>query len=841
MMEVTKRDGSSEAVSFDKVLRRIQSLTNDLSGVDATSLSSEVISKLKSGILTSELDEYAAWLCSTMVQIHPDYALLSARLAVSNRHKGSPQSFSEGTKALLENRDSLGRAWSIVSPEYAACVARNAHALDAIIKPERDYYLDYFSLKTLDNSYLLKTTDAGAPGTRYGFRETPQHMFLRVATWLHGDDIARVSETYDLMSNKHFTHATPTLFNAGTNNPQGSSCFVLDMEDSMEGITECFAKIAAISKSSGGVGINISRVRAKGSVIRSSNGRSNGVVPMLRCMNAIARYVDQGGGKRKGGFAVYLNVWHADIKDFLVLRRNFGAEEERCRDLFPAVVVYDLFMRRVMDDGVWCLLCPDENPGLVGLSGEPFEKAYIKACSDTARVRETVKARDIWNALLESQCETGTPFVMNACSANAKSNFADHGGQGGAPALPILTSNLCTEIMLPTRSIPGHVEELAVCNLGSVRLSTFVLPDKGYDFAALRRATAVLVRNLNNVIDKNAYPLTVAKESNLRHRPIGIGVQGLADAFISMRIAFESEEAAELNRVIFENMYFAAVTESCRIARERKETRAATTPEEAELPEQYYGAYASFVGTPMQNGLFQFDLWDQNAPKTLRPAPIIRSSNSRRFDVPDARCDWEGLRAEVTAHGVRNSTLMAPMPTASTAQILGSTESFSPIPSGVYKRNTLAGEFVVTIEALARRLLELGLWTEATRRSIQANEGSVQHIEGLPEADKDIFKTVWEIKQRAIIDLAADRGRYICQSQSLNLHFEGTDFQRLSMSLMHAWQRGLKTLVYYVRSKPIASVQKFTVPPSAPNAGAPAPEEGPACRRGNPDCEACSG
>ena len=832
MMEVTKRDGTSEPVSFDKVLRRIQSLTSDLKGVDAGALAKEVISKLSSGVHTNELDEYAAWLCSTMVQQHLDYSVLAARLAVSNRHKGTPHSFSEGTRALLENRDALGRAWPVVDAEYAACVARNAAALDAMMVPQRDYDLDYFALKTMDKSYLLHTTAAGSPGERKlgSFRETPQHMWLRVAVWLHGDDMAKVSETYDLMSTRQFTHATPTLFNAGTTNPQGSSCFVLDMDDSMEGITDCFSKVSSISKSSGGLGINISKVRAKGSVIRSSNGKSNGVVPMLRCLNAIARYVDQGGGKRKGGFAVYLETWHADIKDFLPLRRNFGVEEERCRDLFTAVVVSDLFMRRVTADEKWNLFCPDECPGLVDAYGDEFEDLYMRYSQDPLRVRESVPARDIWNAILESQCETGTPFVVSKDAMNHKSN-QKHSGV-------VRTSNLCTEITLVT-DVPKagaadpRAEELAVCNLGSVRVAAFV-KDGSFDFDGLRRATAALVRNLNNVIDNNAYPLGAARESNLRHRPIGVGVQGLADAFIMLRMPYESDEASALNHAIFENMYFAAVSESCRIARERKESSAPQTPEEAALPAEYYGAYASFVGSPLHQGLFQFDLWDRFPPKTLRPAPLRRS----RVGAPDpkATCDWESLRVEVAKHGVRNSTLMAPMPTASTAQILGSTESFAPITSTYFKRTTLAGEFVVFNTHLAKRLEELGIWTPEVRRNIQVNEGSVQNIEGLPEADKQIFKTAWEMRQRNMIDMAADRGRYICQSQSSNLFFADIDYQRLSMSLLHAWQRGLKTLVYYVRSKPVASVQKFTAaPPPAQEAA------GTYCRRGGPDCEACSG
>ncbi|HZV71428.1 MAG TPA: ribonucleoside-diphosphate reductase subunit alpha, partial [Saprospiraceae bacterium] len=682
--------------------------------------------------------------------IHPDYALLAARVAISNLHKNTNKSFSETMEALYNYIDPVTQQKAgLISDITIDVIRRNADALDSAIIYDRDYGFDYFGFKTLERSYLLRMDKQVV--------ERPQHMLMRASIGIHGEDIASAIETYNLMSEKWFIHATPTLFNAGTPKPQLSSCFLLSMvDDSIEGIFETLSRCAKISQSAGGIGLSIHNVRATGSYIKGTGGTSNGIIPMLRVFNDTARYVDQGGGKRKGAFAVYLEPWHADIQEFLELKKNHGKEEQRARDLFYAMWIPDLFMERVKNDEMWSLFCPNEAPGLCDTYGGEFEALYHKY-EQEGKARKVVRAQEVWNSIIESQVETGTPYMLYKDAANRKNNQKNLG--------TIRSSNLCTEIMEYTSA-----DEVAVCNLASLALPKFVR-DGEFDHKQLFEITRVATRNLNKVIDVNYYPIIEAKNSNMRHRPIGLGVQGLADAFILMRFPFDSPEARKLNQEIFETIYFAALTESCAIA-ERD------------------GTYQSYQGSPASQGILQYDMWGAE---------------------PSDRWDWTALKSQIAKHGLRNSLLVAPMPTASTSQILGNNECIEPYTSNIYTRRTLSGEYIVVNKHLLNDLIRLNLWDEEMKEALIASNGSVQHVHGLPQELKDLYKTVWEISQKVIIDMAADRGAFICQSQSLNLFVENASKGKLSSMHFYAWQKGLKTGMYYLRSKAAVDPIKFTL------------------------------
>lgn len=753
-MQVIKRSGKREDVSFDKIKARVKKLCYGLSPtyIDPIEISKKVIQGLYNGVTTTELDNLAAETAATMTTQHPDYAVLAARIAMSNLHKNSNKSFSETMKDLHEYIDpKTGENAQLIGDETFDIIWKHRDTLDSAIIYDRDYSFDYFGFKTLERSYLLRMHGE--------IVERPQHLIMRTAVGIHGDDIDSVLQTYNLISQKWFIHATPTLFNAGTPKPQLSSCFLLSMtEDSIPGIFETLSRCAKISQSAGGIGLSIHNIRAKGSYIKGTGGTSNGIVPMLRVFNDTARYVDQGGGKRKGAFAIYLEPWHADVFDFLDLKKNHGKEEQRARDLFYAMWISDLFMQRVQDDAEWTLFCPNECPDLFDTYAGEFEALYHKY-EQEGRGRRTVRARDLWNKILEAQIETGTPYMLYKDHANRKSNQKNLG--------TIRSSNLCTEIMEYTSP-----DEVAVCNLASLSLPKFVDEEtRSYDFQKLYEITRVVTRNLNKIIDVNYYPIQEAENSNMRHRPIGIGVQGLADAFLMMRYPFESEEARQLNRDIFETIYYAALVESCELAKEE-------------------GAYQSFEGSPLSEGIFQFDMWGVS---------------------PSDRWDWDALRADVKKHGARNSLLLAPMPTASTSQILGNNECFEPYTSNIYTRRTLSGEYIIVNKHLLKDLIALGLWNEEMKEFLIASNGSIQNIEGIPQELKDLYKTSYEIKQRAIIDMAADRGAFICQSQSLNLFMESPNFGKLTSMHFYAWKKGLKTGMYYLRSKAAVDPIKFTL------------------------------
>jgi ribonucleoside-diphosphate reductase alpha subunit len=758
-MCVVKRDGSKQEVKFDNITMRLRALCDGLDPkyVDPVPITQKVVEGFYNGISTSEIDTLAAETCAYMSQKHADFSTLAARIAVSNLHKNTSGSFSETCRALHEFRDKQDRAAALISDEVAAFVREHAAELDAAVDYGRDASYDYFGFKTLEKSYLLRVHGRIA--------ERPQHMLMRVSCGIHLGDVPAAIETYNLMSLRKMTHATPTLFNAGTPSPQMSSCFLLTMKsDSIDGIYDTLSQCASISKSAGGIGVAVSNVRAKGSYIRGTNGHSNGIVPMLRNFNETARYVDQGGGKRKGSFAIYLEPWHADVFDFLELRKNHGKEEQRARDLFYALWIPDEFMRRVKANEDWTLFCPNEaycketSKGLMDVWGEEFEQMYRQLEKD-GKGRKTVKAQQLWYAILAAQMETGTPYMLYKDHANRKSNQQNLG--------TIHCSNLCTEIVEYTSA-----DEVAVCNLASIALSAFARPSTmDYDFEELYRVSKVVTKNLNKVIDRNFYPVEEARRSNMRHRPIGIGVQGLADAFMMLRMPFESEEAKRLNEDIFETIYFAACEASCELA-ERE------------------GPYESFAGSPASEGKLQFDLWGK------RPT--------------SGRWNWEALKAKIAKHGLRNSLLMAPMPTASTAQILGNNESFEPYTQNLYVRRTLCGEFVTVNRHLLRDFIQRGLWTEDVRMQLIAHNGSVQRLD-VPADVKELYKTVWEIKQRAVLDMAADRGAYIDQSQSLNIHMVDASTAKLSSMHFHGWQIGLKTGMYYLRTKAAADAIKFTV------------------------------
>ena len=756
-MYVIKRDGRREAVKFDKITARVKKLCYGLDPtVDATQVTLKVVDGIFDGVTTSELDNLAAEVAATMTVKHPDYAQLASRIAVSNLHKNTKKSFSETMKDLYDYIDpKTGEHAPLLADEVHALIQKNAELLDSAIIYDRDFQYDYFGFKTLERGYLLKLNGKVA--------ERPQHMLMRVAVGIHGADLESAIQTYNSLSEGWYTHATPTLFNAGTPKPQMSSCFLLQLkDDSISGIYDTLKQCAQISQSAGGIGLSIHNLRATGSYIKGTNGTSNGIVPMLRVFNDTARYVDQGGGKRKGSFAVYIEPWHADIEDFLDLKKNHGKEEMRARDLFYALWIPDLFMKRVEQNGDWTLMCPNECPGLGDSWGEQFEALYEQYESE-GRGRKTMKAQDLWFKVLESQIETGTPYMLFKDSANRKSNQQNLG--------TIKSSNLCTEIMEYTAP-----DEVAVCNLASIALPKFV--EKGrFNHQKLFEVTLEVTRNLNRVIDRNYYPVPEARRSNMRHRPIGIGVQGLADAFILMRHPFESVEAKVLNREIFETIYYAALTASKDIAKED-------------------GPYETFAGSPASQGKLQFDLWGVK---------------------PSDRWEWDILRDEIKQHGIRNSLLVAPMPTASTAQILGNNECFEPYTSNLYTRRVLSGEFIVVNKYLLRDLVKLGLWSEEMKDKIIAGNGSVQHIAEIPQNLKELYKTAWEISQKTIIDMSADRGAYICQSQSLNVFMENVNFAKLTSMHFHSWKSGLKTGMYYLRTKAATDAIKFTLDKSKLN------------------------
>ncbi|MEP3389079.1 MAG: ribonucleoside-diphosphate reductase subunit alpha [Reichenbachiella sp.] len=752
-MLVLKRDGRRESVKFDKVTARIEKLCYGLNTnfIEPVDIAKKVISGIYDGVTTVELDNLAAETAASLTTVHPDFAKLAARIAISNLHKTTSKSFSNTMKRLYTYIDpKTGENASLLATDVYGIIKKNAALLDSSIIYDRDFSYDYFGFKTLERSYLMKLDGQ--------IVERPQHMLMRVAIGIHKEDIEAAIETYNLLSEKWFTHATPTLFNAGTPKPQLSSCFLLTMkDDSIDGIYDTLKQTAKISQSAGGIGLSIHNVRATGSYIKGTNGVSNGIVPMLRNFDMTARYVDQGGGKRKGSFAIYLEPWHADIFDFLDLKKNHGKEEMRARDLFYALWVPDLFMKRVKENGDWTLMCPNECPGLADAYGDEFEKLYERYEAE-GKGRKTIKAQDLWFEVLESQIETGTPYMLFKDAANKKSNQKNLG--------TIKSSNLCTEIMEYTSP-----DEVAVCNLASIALPMYVTEDGMFDHQRLYDITYVITKNLNKVIDVNYYPVPEAKNSNMRHRPIGIGVQGLADTFIQMRMPFDSPEARQLNSEIFETIYFASMTASKDIAKVE-------------------GAYETFKGSPVSKGIFQYDMWNV---------------------TPSERWDWTSLKKEVKKHGVRNSLLLAPMPTASTSQILGNNECFEPYTSNIYTRRVLSGEFIVVNKHLMKDLIALNLWDDSMKNRIMQANGSIQNIPEIPQDIKDLYRTVWEISQKSIIDMSADRGAYICQSQSLNIHLQEPNFGKMTSMHFYAWEKGLKTGMYYLRTKAAADAIKFTV------------------------------
>jgi ribonucleoside-diphosphate reductase alpha chain len=753
-MYVVKRDGHREPVMFDKITERIKKLCYGLNElVDPVKVAMRVIEGLYDGVSTSELDNLAAETAASMTIAHPDYAQLAARVAISNLHSNTKKSFSETMKDMyLYVNPRNGQDAPLLSDEVFNVIQENSEFLDSHIIYTRDFNYDYFGFKTLERSYLLKINGK--------IVERPQHMLMRVSVGIHLDDLKSVIETYDLMSKKFFTHATPTLFNAGTPKPQMSSCFLLAMQDdSIDGIYDTLKQTAKISQSAGGIGLSIHNVRATGSYIRGTNGTSNGIVPMLRVFNDTARYVDQGGGKRKGSFAIYIETWHADIFEFLDLKKNTGKEEMRARDLFFAMWTSDLFMRRVQEDTTWTLMCPNECPGLYDVYGEEFEAMYLDY-EFRGKGRKTIRARELWEKILESQIETGTPYMLYKDAANRKSNHKNLG--------TIRSSNLCTEIMEFTSK-----DEIAVCNLASISLPMFI--DNGkFDHEALYNVTKRVTRNLNKVIDRNYYPVKEAENSNMRHRPVGLGVQGLADAFIMLRMPFTSDEAKVLNQEIFETLYFAAVTASMEMAKEE-------------------GPYSTFAGSPMSQGEFQYNMWGM------------------KDEELSGRWDWASLRKEVMEHGVRNSLLVAPMPTASTSQILGNNEAFEPYTSNIYTRRVLSGEFIVVNKHLLHDLVDRGLWNETLKQEIMRHNGSVQNIDVIPQDLKELYKTVWEMSMKDIIDMSRQRGYFIDQSQSLNLFMQDANYSKLTSMHFYAWQSGLKTGMYYLRTKSAVDAIKFTL------------------------------
>ena len=753
-MYVVKRDGRKEPIMFDKITARVRKLCYGLNElVDPVKVAMRVIEGLYDGVTTSELDNLAAEIAATMTTAHPDSAKLAARISVSNLHKNTKKSFSEVMTDLYEYvNPRTGQKAPLLADDVYVTIQKNKEILDSTIIYNRDVQYDYFGFKTLERSYLLKINGKIA--------ERPQHMLMRVSVGIHPDDLEAALETYDLMSKKYFTHATPTLFNAGTPKPQMSSCFLLTMkDDSIDGIYDTLKQTAKISQSAGGIGLSIHNVRATGSYISGTNGTSNGIVPMLRVFNDTARYVDQGGGKRKGSFAIYVEPWHADIFDFLDLKKNHGKEEMRARDLFYAMWIPDLFMQRVEEDGQWTLMCPHECPDLYNLHGEAFNQLYHQYEAQ-GKGRRTIRARELWEKILESQIETGTPYMLYKDAANRKSNQQNLG--------TIRSSNLCTEILEYTSE-----DEVAVCNLASIALPMFIKGNE-FDHKELFRITKRVTKNLNKVIDRNYYPVKEAENSNFRHRPVGLGVQGLADTFIKLRLPFTSDEAQKLNQEIFETLYFAAVTASMELAKEE-------------------GPYSTYKGSPISEGKFQYNLWGV------------------KDEELSGRWEWDKLRKQVLKHGVRNSLLVAPMPTASTSQILGNNEAFEPYTSNIYTRRVLSGEFIVVNKHLLEDLVERNLWNEDVKNAILRANGSVQHIDIIPQDLKELYKTVWELSMKDIIDMSRHRGYFIDQSQSLNLFMENANYGKLTSMHFYAWKSGLKTGMYYLRTKSAVDAIKFTL------------------------------
>ena len=834
---VIKRDGEKQEVSFDKVIKRMKALSVGLD-VNPHLIAQKLCSRIYNGVETSELDILGAEICATMITVHPDYQIIAGRISMSNLEKNTSPSFSETIQILYDNKDKNGVKCSLISEELYQIVQKHKTKLNSVIKHKRNSLIGYFGLKTLEKSYLFKVEGK--------IIESPQYLFMRVSLGIHGNNIKDAIRTYDAMSEKYFIHATPTLFNAGTKRPQLSSCFLLPMkDDSIDGIFASLKDCALISKSAGGIGIWMHNIRGTGSVIRGTNGISNGVVPMLRVFNNTARYVDQGGGKRKGSIAIYYEPWHSDVLELLNMRKNHGNEEERARDLFYALWTPDLFMERVQSNGEWTLMCPDECPGLSDCYGDEFKELYEKYERE-GKGKKTMKAQELWSKVLESQIETGTPYILFKDACNKKSNQKNLG--------TIKSSNLCCEIIEYSDK-----NESAVCNLASIGLPRYIVEQEDgtnkFDYEKLRDMTKMIVRNLNRVIDINFYPIPETRNSNLKHRPIGIGVQGLADVFAILKIPFDSVEAKEVNRNIFEQIYYSSLDASMNISRKREKhikkykelIKKGLTPEISEeelekikeekekleedlMPikeeinrEKYLGSYSSFEGSPISQGILQFDMWGVEPSEDMKPK-------------------WDKLRKDIKKYGIRNSLLVAPMPTASTSQILGNNECFEPYTSNLYIRRTLAGEFIVINEHLVRDLINLGLWSEEMKDKILLNEGSVQNIEEIPEDIRKVYKIVWEISQKTIIDMAADRGAFVCQSQSMNLFIARPDFGKLTSMHFYSWKKGLKTGIYYLRTRPVAKAQQFTIDPSMKKEEVKKQVEEKAikaCRRDDPDCLTC--
>ena len=789
-MRVTKRNGELEEIAFDKILSRIKKLGQEANiQINYASLVMKVIDQLYDKIPTTKIDELAAEQCASMSTSNPDYGTLASRIIVSNHQKNTDPYYNMVINRLYNFKDIHGKKRPLLSDNLFEFASDYLQEIEDMIDYERDYLIDYFGFKTLERAYLFKVDNK--------IVERPQHMWMRVAIGIHCDSksdnleetLRLVKETYDLMSLKYFTHATPTLFNAGTPRQQLSSCYLIAMEDdSLDGIYNTLKDCAQISKYAGGIGLHIHNIRAKGTHIQGTNGTSNGLVPMLRVFNNTARYIDQGGGKRNGSFAIYLETWHADISDFLELKKNHGDEELKARDLFYALWISDLFMERVKEKaGKWSLFCPHECPGLSDCYGQEFKTLYEKYESE-GKARKTMLARDLWFQILDAQMETGTPYLLYKDAANMKSNQKNLG--------TIKSSNLCCEVVQYSDD-----KETAVCNLASIALPAFVNEEtKQFDYNKLIEVTKVVTNNLNKVIDINFYPTEKTKVSNMKHRPIGIGVQGLADAFFLMDIPFHSEEAKQINKDIFETIYYAALTKSNDLAIQRKQDKFAifTEDELTKLPLNLKGSYSSFVGSPASQGILQFDMWTN----------FTGHSSKLRYD-------WTTLKTSIIENGLRNSLLVAPMPTASTSQILGYNECFEPITSNIYSRRTLAGEFVLPNKYLMNDLIKMGLWNEQIKNNIIANKGSVQQLTNIPEHIRNKYKIVWEIPMKHIIDMSADRGTYICQSQSMNLWMEDPVYNKLTSMHFYAWEKGLKTGIYYLRRKAKHQAQQFTIEPEA--------------------------
>mgnify|MGYP003962828285 CR=1 FL=1 len=791
-MRVLKRNGKYETVAFDKILKRVKGKGNECKiKLNYTSFVMKVIDQIYDGIPTTKIDELAAEQCASLSVQHPDYNTLASRIIVSNHHSNTDSSFFSAMQKLYNFTDIHDKHSPLISKDLYDIVNENKETFDAMINHDRDYLIDYFGFKTLERAYLMKINNEVV--------ERPQFLWMRVSIGIHGNDINNVKNTYDLMSQKYFTHATPTLFNAGTPKPQLSSCYLLALEDdSISGIYNTLKDCAEISKWAGGIGLHIHNVRATGTHIRGTNGTSNGIVPMLRVFNNTARYVDQGGGRRNGSFAIYLEPWHADVENFLEMRKNHGDEEMKARDLFYALWIPDLFMSRVKTNGDWTLMCPDQCPGLHDCYDDKFVELYTSYESQ-GRGKKTIKARELWFKIMDSQMETGTPYILYKDAANNKSNQKNLG--------TIKSSNLCTEIIEYSDS-----KETAVCNLASLGLSMYINDDKTFNYDKLHEVTKVVSNNLNKVIDINFYPTDKTKRSNMRHRPIGIGVQGLADVFAMMDIPYHSEEATIINKNIFETIYHASMEMSMEISKDRcikilKEKHEGRYSDNGVLSllndyelhmedKDYCGAYSTFEGSPLSEGIFQFDMWNV---------------------TPSTRYDWTILKENVMKYGVRNSLLVAPMPTASTAQILGNNECFEPFTSNIYTRRTIAGEFIIVNKYLMRELINLKIWNEQIKNTIIANNGSIQQIVGIPQHIKDKYKIVWEIPMKHLIDMARDRGAFICQSQSLNLWVEDPSYKTLTSMHFYSWEAGLKTGIYYLRRKAKHQAQQFTIEPDKKN------------------------